>query len=118
MRFWDGYKGSSFVELLAIEHPHLTPDVQRWFDELRQLPPTAHGTTCVALRFAGDAFVTVEVQGDLTGPEAERYGIVAPRFVPFAYSNPIFVDADGDGRWTPKGLVAPLPATIRDPLGP
>ena len=43
MRFWDGYKGSSFLELLAIEHPHVKPDVQRWFDEMGQLPATAHG---------------------------------------------------------------------------
>jgi proteasome beta subunit len=57
VRFWEGYKGSSFVELLAIEHPHLKPDVQRWFDELRQLPATAHGTTCIALRFADGALV-------------------------------------------------------------
>jgi hypothetical protein len=85
---------------------------------LRERRPIARGGSArVALRFAADAFVTVEVQGDVTGPEAARYRTVAPRFVPFAYTNPIFVDADGDGRWTPKGLVAPLPATIRDPLG-
>ena len=30
--------------------------------------------------------------------------IIPTRFVPFAFSNPIFVDADGDGRWTPPGL--------------
>jgi hypothetical protein len=76
------------------------------------------GSARIALRFPADAFVTVEVQGDLTGPEAERYRNVAPRFVPFAYSNPIFVDADGDGRWTPPGLVPPLPATLVDPMGP
>jgi proteasome beta subunit len=57
VRFWDGYKGSSFLELLAIEHRHLQPDVQRWFHELGQLPPTAHGTTCIALRFADGALV-------------------------------------------------------------
>ena len=57
MRFWDGYKGSSFFELLAIEHSHLKPDVQRWFDELGQLPATAHGTTCISLRFVDGALV-------------------------------------------------------------
>jgi len=85
---------------------------------LRERRAIARGESArVPLRFAADAFVTVEVQGAATGPEGERYRAVAPRFVPFAYSNPIFVDADGDGRWTPPGLVAPLPATIRDPLG-
>ena len=57
MRFWDGYKGSSFLELLAIEHPQLQPDVKRWFSELGQLPPTSHGTTCIGLRFAEGALV-------------------------------------------------------------
>jgi proteasome beta subunit len=57
VRIWDGYKGSSFLELLAIEHPHLTPDVQRWFDEIGRLPPTSHGTTCIGMRFADGALV-------------------------------------------------------------
>jgi proteasome beta subunit len=57
VRIWDGYKGSSFVELLAIEHPHLAPDVRRWFDEIGQLPPTAHGTTCIGMRFADGALI-------------------------------------------------------------
>ena len=57
MRIWDGYKGSSFLELLAIEHPHLKPDVQRWFNEISCLPPTAHGTTCIGMRFADGALV-------------------------------------------------------------
>jgi len=57
VRFWDGYKGSSFLELLAIEHPHVKPDVQRWFDEMGQLPATAHGTTCIGMRFADGALV-------------------------------------------------------------
>ncbi len=57
MRFWDGYKGSSFIELLSLEHPQLEPDVKRWVSELGQLPPTAHGTTCLGLRFAEGALV-------------------------------------------------------------
>jgi proteasome beta subunit len=57
VRFWDGYKGSSFLELLAIEHPHLQPDVQRWFDEMGHLPLTAHGTTCIGMRFADGALI-------------------------------------------------------------
>jgi len=57
VRFWDGYKGSSFLELLAIEYPHLEPDVKGWFTEIGRLPPLAHGTTCIALRFADGALV-------------------------------------------------------------
>jgi proteasome beta subunit len=68
VRIWDGYKGSSFFELLAIEHPHLAPDVGRWFDEIGRLPPTAHGTTCIGMRFgdgalvAGDRLATMGMQ--------------------------------------------------------
>ena len=39
-----------------------------------------------------------------------------PGFSPFAFTNPIFVDADEDGQWTAPGLPDSLPATIRDPL--
>jgi hypothetical protein len=54
----------------------------------------------VALAFAADAFVTTEVHGDVTpGFEA-----VLPRFAPFAFTNPIWVDADGDGAWRAPGL--------------
>jgi hypothetical protein len=66
------------------------------------------------LEFGADAFVTVEVEG----PASETYAALAPGFVPFAFSNPIFVDADADGRWTPPGLQGPLPPSISDPLAP
>jgi hypothetical protein len=52
------------------------------------------------LRFERDGFVTVEVEG---APDA-AYAALLPGFTPFAFSNPIFVDADGDGSWTPPGL--------------
>ncbi len=58
----------------------------------------------VPLQFAHDAFVTVEVEGT----PGEIYRAVLPDFRPFAFTNPIFVDADGDGRWSPPGL-APAP---------
>jgi proteasome beta subunit len=57
VRFWEGYKGSSFVELLSVEHPQLEPDVKRWVSELGQLPPSSHGTTCISIRFGDGAMV-------------------------------------------------------------
>ncbi len=51
------------------------------------------------LRFERDGFVTVEVEGD----PAATYADLLPKFTPFAFTNPIFVDADGDGRWTAPG---------------
>ncbi len=68
MRFWEGYRGSSFIELLASEHSRLSPDLGRWLNDVGQLPPTAHGTTCVAMRFdqgalvAGDRLATMGYQ--------------------------------------------------------
>jgi hypothetical protein len=53
------------------------------------------------LAFEADAFVTTEVHGDVT-PEFEA---VLPRFAPFAFTNPIWVDADGDGAWRAPGLL-------------
>ncbi|MEN8722166.1 MAG: CehA/McbA family metallohydrolase [Alphaproteobacteria bacterium] len=52
------------------------------------------------LTFAQDAFVLVEVEG----AASDTYKIIAPRHHPLAFSNPIFVDADRDGAWTPPGL--------------
>jgi len=79
--------------------------------------PIARGESAtIPLVFAGDAFVTVEVEGDAVGDTADRYRAVAPRMVPFAFTNPIFVDVDGDG-WQAPGLGSPPPATLVDPLG-
>ena len=55
---------------------------------------------------------SVEVEGPAEGIYAE----VAPGHTPFAFSNPIFVDADQDGEWTAPGLPDILPDTIREPL--
>lgn len=57
MRFWDGYKGSSFMELINDEFPQLKCDLSAGLAGAGQLPETAHGTTCVGLRFAEGALV-------------------------------------------------------------
>ncbi len=67
----------------------------------------------VPLQFERDSFVTVEVEGRVA--EGSIYSGVAPRFTPFAFTNPILVDADGNGQWEPPGLVSPLPITLTDP---
>jgi hypothetical protein len=78
----------------------------------QKLPIRAGETVEVSLEFAGDSFVTVEVEGEADG----TFQALNPGFASFAFTNPIFVDADGDGEWTAPGLPASLPATIRDPL--
>jgi hypothetical protein len=78
-------------------------------------PIASGGSARIPLAFERDAFVTVEVEGDATGEPGEVYRIVAPGMVPFAFTNPIFVDVDGDG-WDAPGLGSPPPATVADPL--
>jgi hypothetical protein len=62
------------------------------------------------LALVGDAFVTLEAGAPLDvepddwaashpGPYVDA---AAPGFVSAAFANPIFVDVDGDGRWTPR----------------
>jgi hypothetical protein len=71
--------------------------------ELLRTEPVERGSQLdVLLDFEADTFVTVEVVGE-PGP---AYQAVLPGFTPLAFSNPIFVDADADGRWTPPGLQA------------
>ena len=72
---------------------------------------TADDELRVSLSFDGDSFVTVEVDGPAEGD----YAAVAPGSRPFAFTNPIFVDADGDGRWVAPGLPKELPDTITRP---
>ena len=66
---------------------------------VRSEPILAGGQLELPLQFERDGFVTVEVEGD---PDA-TYAALLPKFKPFAFTNPIFVDADGDGRWTAPG---------------
>lgn len=51
------------------------------------------------LEFTQDTFVTTEVWGE----PSEDYQLVLPDFTPFAFTNPIWVDADEDGTWAHPG---------------
>lgn len=54
------------------------------------------GTIELELQFTEDSFVTVEVSGKVT----DIYKVLAPGLSPLAFSNPIFVDVEGDGhKW-------------------
>jgi hypothetical protein len=64
------------------------------------------------LALAADAFVTLEAGAPLDAAADEWIAahpglyteVLAPRFVSSAFSNPILVDADGNGRFDPPGL--------------
>jgi len=65
----------------------------------KEIPISGAGVTRLPMEFDADAFVVVETEGPASG----LYEVVLPGFTPLAYCNPIYVDADGDGRWTPPG---------------
>lgn len=77
-------------------------------------PVPETGPLHVPLHFTRDAFVTVEVEG--YAPPGSTYALVAPGFTPFAFSNPIFVDADEEPGWSAPGLPSVIPALITAPL--
>lgn len=64
-RFWEGYQGTSFSELLALQVPQLLPDFSGLSAELGQVP-TSHGTTVLGMRYvdgvvvAGDRLATMD----------------------------------------------------------
>jgi hypothetical protein len=58
------------------------------------------GEFAFELAFSKDALLTVEVHGEA----GADYQVVYPQFTPYAFSNPIYIDADGDGQWTAPGL--------------
>ena len=58
------------------------------------------GTFALPMAFTKDSFVTIEAIGEA----GDVYQAVYPGFFPYAYSNPIYVDADADGTWTAPGL--------------
>jgi len=83
--------------------------------ELVHRAPIERGVVArLPLAFAADAFVTVEAEGPTEGLYAE----VHPGFTPFAWTNPIYVDADGNGRFDAPGFPDTLPSAIKNPDQP
>ena len=52
------------------------------------------------LSFAKDSHLVVEIEGK---PSPE-YQILYPGQLPYAFSNPIYIDADSNGQWQAPGL--------------
>ncbi|MDF1687789.1 MAG: CehA/McbA family metallohydrolase [Parvibaculaceae bacterium] len=69
-------------------------------EALHEIKLDQDGGFSVELAFSKDSFVTLTA----SGPLSEGYQAVYAGFTPYAFSNPIYVDANEDGRWTPPGL--------------
>lgn len=66
----------------------------------REQKITANERYSDSIHVARDSVLNVE----LSGPVTALYREVLPGFEPLALSNPIFIDADGDGHWQPPGI--------------
>lgn len=81
------------LERLEIQINGETIDTHTLNNELTQ-------EVLIPLEFTKDSFVMVEV----FGPPTEDYAAVYPEISPYAFSNPIFIDYDQDGKWQAPGL--------------
>ncbi len=81
---------------------------------VHRAPIRAGENASLPLAFEKDAFVTVEVEGPAEG----LYHDALPTFIPFAFTNPIFVDVDENGLFDPPGLPDDLPTTLTNPDRP
>lgn len=61
---------------------------------------SAQGSANLELRFSKDSHLVVEVEGD----PSETYQLLYPGHLPYAFSNPIYIDADANGQWQAPGL--------------
>jgi len=68
--------------------------------DVEEFDASTKKTFTLELEFDADAFVTIEVHGTAT----QEYQHIYPEIEPYAFSNPIYVDSDADGRWQAPGL--------------
>ena len=69
--------------------------------------PAAEVVETVVLELERDAWLLAEAGWPVDAEDmlvGGTYSVVAPGYVPFAFTNPVRVDVDGDGSWTPPGL--------------
>lgn len=69
-------------------------------ETIAELDATQQREFELAIDAQKDSFLTVEV----FGTSSVGYAAVYPKLSPYAFSNPIYIDADGDGVWTAPGL--------------
>jgi hypothetical protein len=103
----DTHMGNEGTLTVVVEAaPWVDVRVVRVFDngvKIHEGPIVAGTPFELPMKFEADTFIGVEVEGEA----GEEYQRILPGHVPFAFTNPIYVDADGDGTWTPIGTPVP-----------
>ncbi len=108
-----GPRGTLTVEVRAAPWvPVSTLRVWRNAEVLLERPIARDQRVELPLELEADALIWIEV----FGAPGETYAAIAPGFTPLAFTNPIRVDADGDGHWTAPGLPEPPPPALSAPL--
>ena len=79
-------------------------DVQINGNAIGQAQIADDGHFSMPIEVTGDAYVTIEISGQAS----DIYQAVYTGYFPYAYYNPIYIDANSDGQWTPPGLSVPL----------
>lgn len=88
------------VQVAAADWVHVDT-VEVWVDGtmIDAGSPPADGPFSAVVPVAEDAWVVAVARG--ATPLGAPAGIYAERMTPLAFSNPVFIDADGDGLWVP-----------------
>jgi hypothetical protein len=95
--------GTATLQVAVRAAPWVSVSTLRVWQDAREIvsqPISPNSRAEIPVEFERDGFLTLEVWGEAS----PVYADVAPKFAPFAFSNPIFVDADGDGVFTAPGL--------------
>ncbi|MEM8499115.1 MAG: CehA/McbA family metallohydrolase, partial [Pseudomonadota bacterium] len=100
----DTYAGNSFVLSVDVQAASWVPVAELALfingKTTHRQAVSAGDTISLPLELTKDSYIVVEVNG----ATSKLYNELAPDFRPFAFSNPIYIDADQDEQWTAPGL--------------
>jgi hypothetical protein len=64
----------------------------------------------------GDGTIDSKDNGLVQPPSPPIYAAIAPGFTPIAFTNPIFIDRNGNGKFDPPGLKVLVVPTVANPI--
>lgn len=88
----------SSVDWVSVQHASIQVNGETIAEYV--LPEKNINDLLIPISFDQDSFVTIEVRG----PAGADYKAIYPELTPYAFSNPIYVDFNSDGKWQAPGL--------------